>query len=77
MYLRCVIVTGSSRGLGLELVKQLALNSSCTKIVASCRNPEEADNLKQIKSDKVLIKKLDVNDIDSFENFAEEIRVTS
>ena len=75
MYLRSVVVTGCSRGLGLELVKQLASNSSCCKIIASCRNPEEAKYLKQIESDKVLIKKLDVDDIDSFDNFAEEIKV--
>ena len=39
------MITGASRGLGLEIVKQLASAPYCQKIVASCRNPEEAETL--------------------------------
>ena len=38
-----VMVTGSSRGLGLEMVRQFAVADSPPKIIiASCRNPDKA-----------------------------------
>ena len=78
MYLRSVMVTGASRGLGLEIVKQLATASYCQKIVASCRNPEEAEtlmNLQKSNSHKISVKKLDVDNIDSYESFVEDLKV--
>lgn len=38
-----IVVTGASRGLGLEFVKQLAKYSRTPKIFALCRNPEKAE----------------------------------
>ncbi|MPC73750.1 hypothetical protein E2C01_068087 [Portunus trituberculatus] len=37
------MVTGSSRGLGLEIVRQLAVGDNPPKVIlATCRNPEKA-----------------------------------
>lgn len=40
---RTVLVTGCSRGLGLEMVRQLAAAENPPKvIIATCRNPDKA-----------------------------------
>lgn len=38
-----IVITGASRGLGLEFVKQLAKYSKTPNIFALCRNPEKAE----------------------------------
>lgn len=46
-----VMVTGANRGLGLELVKQLAHSSQPPKIIiAACRNPSTASDLHALSS---------------------------
>lgn len=40
MLARSIFLTGSNRGLGLELVRQLAPRTE--HLIASCRNPENA-----------------------------------
>ena len=76
-YLKNIVITGASRGLGLEFVKQLCKTSSCHKIFASCRNPDNATELQKLADDhvQVVIKKLDVDNIDSFQPFVDEIEV--
>ena len=46
MFTRSVLVTGSNRGIGLELVKQLA--SKTQHLFATCRNPTKALELQEI-----------------------------
>ncbi|OSD04963.1 NAD-P-binding protein [Trametes coccinea BRFM310] len=61
------LVTGASRGIGLELVRQL-LSSSEHIVVAACRNPEKATVLKDFKDSskgRLHIVRLDVSDFDS------------
>jgi len=69
-----VLVTGSSRGLGLELVRQLAPVSRL--VVATCRNPDSSSALLSIAdvSDNVVVKKLDVENVDSFPTFVEDLK---
>jgi len=78
MLSRNVLVTGASRGLGLELVKQLVKNPenqpnrSPAKVIATCRNPGNADELMELASeekDRLFVKALDVLDYDSFPDF--------
>lgn len=78
-YLKNIVITGASRGLGLEFVNQLCKTSSCQKIFASCRNPDNATELQKLADDhvQVVIKKLDVDNIDSFQPFVDEIEVFS
>jgi len=71
-----VIVTGANRGLGLEFVKQLASKITCQNVVASCRDPNSAKDLLKLQEnnpDKIHVKKLDVDEIDSFPDFAKDV----
>ncbi|KAF6166163.1 hypothetical protein GIB67_023873 [Kingdonia uniflora] len=43
------MVQGASRGIGLEFVKQLLRNSEKEHVVATCRNPNEAADLLDLK----------------------------
>ncbi len=53
-----ILITGANRGIGLELVRQYA--SDGDTVLACCRNPQEASNLKAIDGIKVF--QLDVTD---------------
>ena len=44
-----VVVTGASRGLGLEFVRQYAADGD--RVIAACRHPESAVALKAVKGD--------------------------
>jgi hypothetical protein len=73
-----VIVTGANRGLGLEFVKQLASKITCQNLVASCRDPNSAKDLLKLQEnnpDKIQVKKLDVDEIESFPDFAKDVEV--
>jgi NAD(P)-dependent dehydrogenase (short-subunit alcohol dehydrogenase family) len=54
---RRVLVTGSNRGIGLELVRQYAHNGY--DVVATCRDPEQATDLRGIAG-AVAVHRLDV-----------------
>ena len=58
-------IQGASRGLGLELVRQLLAVNDGASVFASCRNPENAAELQSLKSQssgRLRILKLDVSD---------------
>lgn len=58
------VITGASRGLGLEFVKQLG--SKGHTIFACARNPDTADRLEKLVDNKhVFAVKLDTTDYDS------------
>ena len=64
----------ASRGIGLQIVKQLSANAE-NIVVASCRNPEGAQELAALQSSvagKVHIVKLEVNDEESIKSAAAE-----
>jgi NAD(P)-dependent dehydrogenase (short-subunit alcohol dehydrogenase family) len=54
-----VLITGASRGLGLEFARQYAADG--WRVIAGCRKPAAAKALKAIKGD-VAVEKLDVDD---------------
>jgi NAD(P)-dependent dehydrogenase (short-subunit alcohol dehydrogenase family) len=60
--LSTILITGANRGLGLEFTRQYADDE--WKVIACCRSPDEADELKSIAADnpEVVIEKLDVAD---------------
>ncbi|KAL2101609.1 hypothetical protein ACEWY4_003370 [Coilia grayii] len=72
-----ILVTGANRGLGLELVKQLA-EASCPgrRIFACCREPSKAQNLEELakKHPEVIhIIRLDVGDLASILESAKQV----
>lgn len=69
-----ILVTGASRGLGLEFVRQYAAQGQ--QIIATCRNPETATQLQQIRTahpDNITIFPLDVGDAASIEACAAQV----
>jgi NAD(P)-dependent dehydrogenase (short-subunit alcohol dehydrogenase family) len=64
------VVTGASRGIGLELVKELLTQGH--QVIGACRNPDGARDLWEIKSDyknRFRYVKLDVSSADSVAEF--------
>lgn len=80
-----VVVTGASRGIGLELVKQYAMEGltdgrNC-KVIATCRDPDNAVQLQTLASklriegdDSIVIRELDVTNEDSVQAFKSSLR---
>ncbi|CAO3664621.1 unnamed protein product [Umbelopsis vinacea] len=73
---RTYFITGSSRGIGVELVKQLAAKGNV--VIASARNPEAAEKLqKLVDNKKVFAIKLDVQSEESVKAAVEKVNEIS
>ena len=70
------VITGANRGIGLEFVKQ-NLNRTKGRIIACCRNPEDAEELYRLKKglhgERIKISKVDVSKQESINEFCKEI----
>lgn len=67
------LVTGSNRGIGLELVRQYAADGA--EVIATCRKPEDAHELREIADvsrGRVTIEPLDVTDTVSINALAKK-----
>ena len=72
-----VLVTGSSRGLGLEFVRQYAKDG--WTVFATCRTPKKADALKAIadkSGGRVTLHAMDVADFDQVDALAKALKGT-
>ena len=70
-----MLITGANRGLGLEWVRQL--NKAGWRILACCRNPDQANDLKQLADGadgRITIHRLDVTDHPGIDALAEELK---
>jgi len=71
--MRRVIVTGASRGLGLEFTRQLLARGD--RVIAACRDPQRAEGLQVLAgahSDRLHLGTLDVADTELISAFAED-----
>ena len=68
---RTVLITGSNRGIGLEFVKQYAALG--WKVIATCRNPDGAEDLQKLAADydNIIIEPLDLLDHEGIDALAE------
>lgn len=72
-----VLITGCSRGIGLELVSQLLAHPKAPSVlIATCRDPEKAVKLESLSKTypNLRILKLDVIDFGSYDGFVEEVK---
>ena len=68
-----VLITGANRGLGLEFCRQYA--EKAWQVIACCRNPNQADDLNNLKSryPDIQIEALDVAQFDQIDNLATKL----
>lgn len=64
------LITGANRGIGLEFVKQYAADG--WKAIATCRHPEEAEQLNALEGD-IQVHPLDVTDFARIEALARKL----
>lgn len=69
-----LLITGANRGLGLEFAKQYATDG--WEVIATCRNPDEANALQSLKThfNNISIMKLDVANFDEIHQVAESLK---
>lgn len=73
-----ILITGANRGLGLEFCRQYVTKG--WTVLACCRNPEQAQALKELQTkffDLIQIHSLDLNDFQSIENLARTLSSVS
>lgn len=71
-----VLITGSNRGIGLELARQYAAKG--WRVIATCRKPQEAEELKALAaaSPNVTVEQLDVTDFAAVDALAARYAAT-
>ena len=67
-----ILITGANRGLGLEFSRQYAADG--WRVIACCRNPEQANELQELAAGAVdlTVEKLDVNDFAGIDALGEK-----
>lgn len=68
-----VLITGANRGIGFEFARQYAADG--WHVVATCRNPDRADELQKLarQNPSLKIEKLDVTDCSAIEALAKKL----
>ena len=69
-----ILLTGSNRGVGLALAREFAAQG--WNVIATCRTPNKADELKVLAAanPKILVEQLDVTDVRQIEKLARRYR---
>ncbi|XP_068228597.1 C-signal-like [Palaemon carinicauda] len=77
MLARSILITGCSRGIGLEMVRQLVNSTNPPNIlIATCRNPEKATELQDLAKKFPMLKviQFDVTDYSSLSRIVDDVR---
>ncbi|MCG8370023.1 MAG: SDR family NAD(P)-dependent oxidoreductase, partial [Proteobacteria bacterium] len=61
--MKTVLITGANRGLGLEFARQYRADG--WQVLATCRNPDTASQLRALGDERLTVLPLDVADSDS------------
>ena len=71
-----ILITGTNRGIGLEFTRQFLARGD--RVIATCRNIDAADELKQLGSshDGLEIRQLDVASTESMQEFVQQLADT-
>jgi len=71
-----ILITGANRGIGLELTRQCLARGD--RVIATCRNIEAADALKQLSGshDELEVRQLDVASLESMQEFVQQLADT-
>ncbi len=72
--MKTILITGANRGLGLEFTRQYL--DSGNRVIATCRNPSQAETLQGLKSsggERLSIHTLDVSNEESIAQTADEV----
>lgn len=71
---QAVLITGANRGIGLEFVRQYA--ELGWKVIATCRNPDSAEELKAFAADQdnVVVERLDLLDHEGIDALADKYK---
>ncbi len=70
------LVQGASRGIGLELVRQLLGRGRESRVIASCRRPADASELRELASrhpERLSLVEIDVADEDTIARAADQV----
>ena len=69
-----ILITGASRGIGLELARQYAAEG--WTVFATCRNPEKSAQINQLANanNRVSVFRLDVTDTDGIRSLSKELK---
>jgi len=73
---RSVLITGSNRGIGLQLVRVYASFADCNHVIATCRDRNAAKDLvalAEASGGKVVILELDVTKMESYPAFVKRV----
>ncbi|KAM8859356.1 uncharacterized protein AB9W97_019446 isoform 1-T1 [Spinachia spinachia] len=71
------LVQGASRGLGLQFCKHILTNRTATAVVATCRNPDDATELRGLAErhpGRLTVLRLDVNREEEVRRAADRVR---
>lgn len=74
---RNAFIQGASRGIGLEMVRQLLASEPRARVFASCRDPRSAHDLQNLRAtqpNRLHVLQLDVSREASIETAAQEVR---
>lgn len=70
-------ITGASKGIGAEFVRQLLADEPESAVIGAARNPDGSDELNELKEkygDRLKTLKLDVTDLEAVKAAAKEVQ---